>query len=253
MHNASRGQLNCPNSQLPEKQHAKQHVQDQENFQERQPDSSLGSGSDDPAAWFDLDTFLGEAPESLQGIVSGHESDGSGCSASSRIREELLQSDSLPNWCCSTAAVQNALDPDEEMPEFSEEDLRMCLDIACQGLGVDPEQTAGASKDHLVCRNDAAHSMDACMNLGAPVTAPLLRASSMTSRISMPPLPGQAGGFIKGQACGLPRLCVQQPIKPDGAAASKGATRKRGRPRRYDTTLPLLPGATSLLIYAVSF
>ncbi|CAL8471705.1 g11247 [Coccomyxa elongata] len=243
---ASRGHFNHPNSQPPDSQHARQHVQDQETSQERQPDSSLGCGSDDPAAWFDLDTFLGEAPASLQGIVSGHESDGSGCSASSRIREELLQSDSLPSWCCSTAAVQKALDPalpDEDMPEFSEEDLRMCLDVACQGLGVDLEQTAGARKDHLVCSNDAAHSMDACMNFGAPVTAPPLRASSTTSSVSMPSLPGQAGGTVKGQTRGLPGLCVQQPTTPDGAAASKGATRKRGRPRRYDTTLPLLPGA----------
>ncbi|BDA47088.1 hypothetical protein COCOBI_09-5430 [Coccomyxa sp. Obi] len=232
---AFRGQLH-PNSQLHESQHANQ-VQDQDSSQ---PDS------DDPAAWFDLDTFLGEAPKSLEGIVSGHESDESGCSASSRIREQQLQSYGLSIWCCSTTAVQNSLEPalpDEDMPEFSEEDLRMCLDVACQGLGVELGQSAGASEGDLVCSSDAAHSMDACLNFGAPVTAPLLRATSTNSSVSMPPLPGQTGGAVEGQVCGSPGLCMQQPIKVDGMAASKGAKRKRGRPRRYDTTLPLLPGA----------
>ena len=206
-------------------------------------DTTVSCGSDDPAAWFNFETILGEAPDV---IVSGHESDGSGCSASSRIEEQQQQPDSVPTWCCSK--VQSPLEPalpDEDMPEFSEEDLRMCLDVACQGLGLELGQPAGTSEGSLVCSNDAAHSMDACLNLGPPVSAPLLRASSTTSSVSTPPLPCQAGGIVKGQVCSSPGLCLQQPIKLVCAAASKGANRKRGRPRRYDTTLPLLPGTAS--------
>ena len=245
--------------------HSSQHVQTGELLGGLPMNGCSLCGNDEPASWFDLDSLLEEVQDPMEGLFSGHESDESGCSASSRVSQQQsharaalcmpnAQPDSLdangsagPSWCFPSAGAPcDSLDaslPSQDVSGFSEEDLLMCLDVACQELGMLGEQpaTSGAAAPMRSCT--AALSTPTCLPAEVQSGAPLLRASSSNSSAGISPA-GSIGDAEKGLSGHMSALPMQL-NSSNGAVACGGGQRKRGRPRRYDTTLPLLPGATA--------
>lgn len=229
-------------------------------------------GDDAAVAWFSLESLVQKPLDPFEGLFSGHESDESGCSASSHISQQQPSrpvtepnclrascADGLADMCFLSAsavdgnpletALPCALGPDQDTPGFSEADLQMCLDVACQDLGVEgapsPEPSEGASP-HL---SYAAVPVAACFPSEAALAAPLLCAISTNSSSGVSYSGGLSGACSKGADCGQSgNLEAQHMTAHDHAVTSNGnGLRKRGRPRRYDTTLPLLPGAIFVL------
>lgn len=191
---------------------------------------------DGDASLLDLEALLPEqqCQEDAHDVLAGHQSDESGCSISSRVSLRSAQAPALPAGCLhqhSQAAFQGGSSelgsgPHTVLPSVLEagsmgqQELRMAGDAdlcnflaeACSGLASEAgtsQQQFGLGPADPIMRSGSASSCSHCL-ASAPSGAPSLQR---------PLLPG-----------------------PGNAGSDPGGKRKRGRPRRYDTVLPMLPG-----------
>lgn len=201
----------------------------------------------EPAGWVSLENILEQGPDAFDAPFSGNESDGSRCSENSSatgaaecqiamakpLPRSPVQQSSPPrrsaaaDACTSLDAAQLLhepldsllaadLSPDEALPKFSDAELQLCLAVADRGSPEDPPL-------RMASINSSAGER-------------LQQACASTEPLQDQLLLSHASGHLSsdgGQGCA------------ESAGAYHTKKRRVGRPRCYDTTLPLLPGERS--------
>ena len=194
----------------------------------------------------DLEALLG-GQQGAHGLLTGHESDGSGCSASFHLPPRSSSTAaliSLPpadgvglhDWPCPDAPAGlkgpvSTLEPLQLADGNSDllagpTDPELCkfLEAACSGFLTDGSSRCG--------------SQEPSVQEHQPLSS---AAGSLTRSDS-----GASSAPALGALPGGPTLQAPSDSAP-GCNIGPGGQRKRGRPRRYDTTLPLMPGQAPYL------
>ena len=249
---------------------------------------AVSDSSADAATLLDLQELLLLRPEQLGGVpnlLTGHDSDGSGCSGSSRLSlgsgpaaaaapaappHPPLHSPGSPGWCMLGESHQQQqqhsgswLDGSSAMMPAPADGMHHQPGPAADGAelcewlepGWDSGSAGDASDSDLMqwFVNAVANSSGS----SSPERAQQERAPAIGNASG----PGAAACPLEQSRVAALRLCsalscsseavaaAPAPVGSCSAAAGAHAGAKkrgRGRPRRYDTTLPLLPGRVCL-------